>query len=142
MRGNVLSNIEREKRQIEFGASVSAPLSDRGENADVSGCPPMVVNLEYIVPAGEAGMWIENWKLVAQVAASWSGCRMFRLLLDRNDEWYFAVFSEWESMETYTRFVRETGIMWLQRALGHPCVSVQSRLLEALPTELPMGVCR
>jgi heme-degrading monooxygenase HmoA len=102
--------------------------------------PPLAVFSSFLVSPGDATAWIRIWQKLASTAETWPGCRSFRLVRDRNDDMYIAVFSEWDDLEAYRSFMRETGDRWLQGAVGHTVLPAESRYLEVISDDSPMRV--
>ncbi len=92
----------------------------------------VVVFSSFLVSPGEASSWLPAWRMLAATAATWPGCRSFRPVRDRNDDMYVAVFSEWDDIEAYRAFMRETGDRWTQGAQGHTIMPGESRYLDVM----------
>jgi steroid delta-isomerase-like uncharacterized protein len=75
----------------------------------------------FSVSPGHVDVWIETWQDLARIAVGWPGCRSFRLLKDDNDNLCVATLSEWDDVAFYHAFIRGSGAMWLQRAIGGTC---------------------
>lgn len=63
-------------------------------------------------------VWLATWGEVARIAASRAGCRRVCLLQDRSDSAHPIMLSEWETPAAFSRFWRETGLIWLEDALS------------------------
>jgi len=100
--------------------------------------PSIAVFSSFLVSPGDADTWIRTWQKLASTAETWPGCRSFRLVRDRNDDMYVAVFSEWDDMEAYRSFMHETGDRWLQEAMGHNILPGESRYLEVISDDSPL----
>jgi heme-degrading monooxygenase HmoA len=101
-----------------------APTKHSAIEVDGTGDKPaalissVVIVSSYEVYPGASQSWVEVWKALAAEAKCSRGCRQFLLLRDRQSSFRFAVLSEWEDMASFNRFIRETQLMWTERAMA------------------------
>jgi heme-degrading monooxygenase HmoA len=98
----------------------------------------VVVFSSFLVSPGEVPTWIHSWHGLAATAETWSGCRSFRLVRDRNDDMYMAAFSEWDNLDAYRSFMHATGDRWQHGGMGHTIMAGESRFLETIGEESPL----
>lgn len=116
--------IDEPMSQLETHETATRP----GEDGD-----PFAVYTSFMVSPTDAGVWIENWSRLSQVAGTWPGCRSFRIVRDRNDPMFVAAISEWETMDAYTSFVHQTQTTALRESMRHVCIPSEARFLDIIP---------
>ena len=57
---------------------------------------PIAVYTSFVVSPDDANPWVETWTALAAVVGTWPGCRIFRILRDRNDPMFMAAISDAE----------------------------------------------
>jgi hypothetical protein len=45
--------------------------------------------------------------------------------------------SEWDDLEAYNRFVRDSRVMWLSQAMARMCLPTETRFLDVIPNAAP-----
>lgn len=141
MTATISSIVDRLGRGTASDTEIPSPPSDSVPTA-LTQSGPVAVFSSYVVSPAEADVWIASWARLAHAAATWPGCRSFRLARDRYDEMYVAVLSEWDSMEAYVDFTRETQAMVPQRGRSHVFVPAESRFLDVVSAESPLSAGR
>ncbi len=80
-------------------------------------CPITVIESFNVAPnAIEA--WTELWEALAPFATESRGCHKFELLHDRRDPTRYSLLTEWEDMDSYNRFRRETRVLWTEQLMA------------------------
>lgn len=92
----------------------------------------VTVVISFNLLPGREDVWREAWSEVARLAAHRRACRHSRLLQDRNDVDCCAMLSEWESLVDFDRFVRETGLIWLDRVTAYSRTPPQINVFELI----------
>ena len=78
----------------------------------------MVTMLTTVLVAPErAAEWEQVWQDAQDFARQQAGFHGMRLLRDVAQPGHYVALSEWESRNDYDRFVRTSGLYWLDRAL-------------------------
>ena len=78
----------------------------------------MVTMLMTVLVAPErAAEWEQGWNAALAFARRQDGFRAMRLLRDVTQPGHYVVLSEWVSREDHDRFVRASGLYWLDRAV-------------------------
>jgi hypothetical protein len=83
-----------------------------------SSSPTMVVALYRLRPDQKAP-WLETWQQLAAIARSIPECRTFSLELDPDEPNQCRVVSTWSSGSAFDRFVRDVGLLWIERNLDY-----------------------
>lgn len=94
---------------------------------------PIAVYTSFVVSPDDANPWVETWTALAAVAGTWPGCRIFRILRDRNDPMFMAAISEWDCLDAYTTFVHRTQSIARRQTAGHVCVPCEARFMDVVP---------
>jgi quinol monooxygenase YgiN len=64
-------------------------------------------------------VWRDVWQDLGRIARKTSACRDFRLLSNVDDDTHCMVVSEWDDVATFNRFVRESHLLWIERAVPY-----------------------
>jgi heme-degrading monooxygenase HmoA len=135
MTASITSITDRAGRRIGLNQPLADAYTERRTPAPQPEDATIAVFSSFVVSPGEADAWARLWQGLARTASTWPGCRTFRLVRDRNDDMYVAIFSEWDSMDAYRSFIHESGAVWLQQSMGQAVMPGESRFLEVIPTE-------
>jgi quinol monooxygenase YgiN len=90
---------------------------------------PVVVAETFILHPAQRQSWSEFVEAVRRGALSNAACLSFRLMRDRNNDSLAVLLSEWTNIHEFNRFVRESGLLWLERGI-HPSLAGTWLLLE------------
>jgi heme-degrading monooxygenase HmoA len=142
MTAKVIAIADRLNRGEESDGSLADVQSTDNLEAVPANNSSVAVFSSYIVSPGDAESWIETWQGIAVTAATWPGCRSFRLVRDRNDDMFIAMFSGWDSMAAYRTFLHETATRWLHGTGAQKLMPGESRFLDVVPVEAPMRTAR
>jgi hypothetical protein len=80
---------------------------------------PIAVIESFLLPQWEPAGWAEARETIRECALKHSSCRASRLLQDERNSRRVLLISEWDSAEAFNQFVRESGVLWLERG-QHP----------------------
>jgi quinol monooxygenase YgiN len=80
--------------------------------------PTMIVTQYHLRP-NQQDCWLETWRQLAVIAKSMQACRTFALELDRAAPDRATVISTWSSGAAFDQFVREVGLIWMERHLDY-----------------------
>ena len=59
--------------------------------------------------------WLDVWRSIGTVAEEWPGCAEFRLVREHGEPHRFAACMRFASATEFAQFVRESGILWMDR---------------------------
>jgi hypothetical protein len=71
----------------------------------------------YALYPGTRELWLDVWSAVGRSAVQLPECRRVTLLTHPDDPTLVRVISTWTSAQAFHRFVREAGLVWLERHL-------------------------
>lgn len=74
--------------------------------------------------------WHATWSELGRMASGLSACHAFRLLRDPHDPLHCAVVSEWDDAASFNRFVRESHLLWIERAAEYARLPTEFTLFE------------
>jgi Antibiotic biosynthesis monooxygenase len=80
---------------------------------------PITVIESFVLPEWEPAGWAGARETIRECALKHSSCRAFHILQDEPNSRHVLLISEWDSAETFNQFVRESGVLWLERG-QHP----------------------
>jgi heme-degrading monooxygenase HmoA len=75
--------------------------------------------ITFDVQEGDRVAWHDVWSRVRQYALEWPGCSVFRLGRSDHTCGQVVVMTTWASHEELNRFVRQSNILWIDRALDY-----------------------
>jgi quinol monooxygenase YgiN len=102
------------------------------KEADHRTASPVTVVMSFTVLPGREDIWRDAWSEVARLATRRSACHHSRLLQDRDDTTRCAMLSEWDSLSDFDRFVREMGLIWLERVTAYSRTQPQINIFELI----------
>jgi quinol monooxygenase YgiN len=82
----------------------------------------VTVTTSFTILPHHRDVWLAAWGEVARMAAGQLACRQVHLLQDRSDSTRCVLLSEWDTIASFNRFVRESGLLWLDDALTCSCL--------------------
>ena len=94
---------------------------------------PVVIVETFTLHRAQGQSWTEVGSAIRKAALQDPACLSFQLMRDRKNESIAVLLSEWTSMQEFNRFVRESGLLWLERGV-HPSLTSRWTLLEAEPS--------
>lgn len=80
---------------------------------------PITVIESFLLPQWEPAGWAAARETIRECALKHSSCRAFRIFRNEPNSRHVLLISEWDSAETFNQFVRESGVLWLERG-QHP----------------------
>jgi heme-degrading monooxygenase HmoA len=95
--------------------------------------PTLSVQSSFLVSKQHTDDWIRTWRELAAIAEAAPGCRHFRLVRDRNDAMYFAIYSEWDDVASYAAFEHQTRVKEQEEELLSMSFLQEARCLEVIP---------
>ncbi len=95
----------------------------------MSAAMPVIVAETFALRPGQARNWSEVGRAIRRAALSNAACLSFRLMRDRKDDTRAVLLSEWTDMQEFNQFVRESGLLWLERGAS-PSLTGTWSLLE------------
>jgi heme-degrading monooxygenase HmoA len=122
-----LSALERWRLAVEGGTNTIEPTTETGSRVGVL--------TTFTVSPGYGDAWTARWAHLARIALTWPGCFAFRVVRDRNDDMYVAVYSEWSDMDAYNGFVRSMEVIWMERTMGGSCTPAEVHFLDIVPLD-------
>lgn len=75
--------------------------------------------ITFDVEEGDRAAWHDVWSRVRQHALEWSACSVFRLEGSHHTRGQMVVTTTWGNHEELNRFVRQSNILWIDRALNY-----------------------
>jgi hypothetical protein len=75
--------------------------------------------ITFDVEEGDRVAWHDVWSPVGQYALEWPACSVFRLGRSHLTRGQMVVMTTWGNHEELNRFVRQSGILWIDRALNY-----------------------
>jgi hypothetical protein len=75
--------------------------------------------ITFDVEEGDRVAWHDVWSPVGQYALEWPACCVFRLGRSHLTRGQMVVMTTWGNHEELNRFVRQSGILWMDRALNY-----------------------
>jgi quinol monooxygenase YgiN len=75
--------------------------------------------ITFDVKEGDRVAWHDVWSRVGQGALECPACSVFHLGRSRQTRGQMVVMTTWGSHEELNRFVRQSNILWIDRALDH-----------------------
>jgi quinol monooxygenase YgiN len=94
-----------------------SPTRDLRGSADVE--LPITVIESFSLPQYEPAGWAEALETIRGCALKHPACRDFRIFRTQPNSGHVLLISEWDSAEKFNQFVRESGVLWLERG-QHP----------------------
>jgi quinol monooxygenase YgiN len=85
----------------------------------------VTVIMTFEAPPARIDVCQAIWHEAARAARTCSTCRYFTVLREPEYPSRCTIQSEWENLPSFHRFIRESGILWLERAMRHPPVQVK-----------------
>lgn len=85
----------------------------------------VTVTASFSLLPGRQDLWLNIWKELGRLALSRPSCREFRLVYSRTAESRCSVVSTWNEVREFHRFVREIGLLWIERTAGYSQVSAK-----------------
>jgi hypothetical protein len=112
--------------------------------AGSGGDTPVTVIMTYDVPPFRVDGWLRFWERIAVLAARRPACRSFEILRGENFSQGCSIRSAWDDVSSFHRFIRESGLLWLERAMPHPRLHVRItyRYFGYEPAEAPKVLSR
>ncbi len=80
---------------------------------------PVLIVARFTLHPERQHWWLDAWRALARAAEQTPECRSFHLLHDTRHEHQRFLVSSWTSRDAFNRFVRETGLVWMERALDY-----------------------
>lgn len=95
-----------------------------------------VVSSFKLLPGREI-LWEETYHEIIHKAEQdpASGLRHAHLMRDIRDHDHVVILSEWDSPESFDRFVRDAGLIWDRRGLDFASAPVATTYLERIPAQ-------
>jgi quinol monooxygenase YgiN len=112
--------------------TVAPPPAGSGLNAVMAPTTRITVIASFLLFPHRWDAWSAAWTELGRIAAGLSSCHQFRLLRDPRDRTRCAVVSEWDSIAAFDRFVRETHLIWIERATAYARLPTEFTVLEDL----------
>jgi heme-degrading monooxygenase HmoA len=109
--------------------SNASVMSDEHDGQSVVERPVAVLS-SYVVSSNSRAGWADLWLGISVQAWAWPGCRSFQVLSDRNDDMYCAVISQWDSLEAYNSFVRDSRLGWAMQTMRQLSIPGECRFLD------------
>ena len=75
--------------------------------------------ITFDVNEGDRVAWHDVWSRVRQYALEWPACSAFRLGRTHHTRGPMVVMATWDNHEELNRFVRQSNILWIDRALDY-----------------------
>jgi len=75
--------------------------------------------ITFDIEEGGRAPWFDVWSRVRQYALEWPACSVFRLGCSRHTRGQMVVMTTWGNHEELNRFVRQSNILWIDRALDY-----------------------
>jgi Antibiotic biosynthesis monooxygenase len=102
--------------------AINGPVDVMAERGQPKTCSdPAMIVASYRLRPHQRTSWIETWRSLELIARSIPECHTFELDLDSYDSDRCTVISTWSSGAAFDRFVRDVGLLWIERALGYSC---------------------
>lgn len=95
----------------------------------MSAAMPVIVTETFKLRPGEGQSWADVGRAIRRAALGNAACVSFRLMRDRRNQSLAVLLSEWTSIQEFNRFVRESGVLWLERGV-HPSLAGTWSILE------------
>jgi quinol monooxygenase YgiN len=108
---------------------------------------PVVVAESFILHPAQQQSWSDVVRTIRRAALSNAACVSFRLMRDRHNDSLVVLLSEWTNIHEFNRFVRESGLLWMERGI-HPSLAGTWSLLEPVddgtgsPSVVPLLITR
>ena len=97
---------------------------------------PAIVTETFLVSHGSEQTFWEVCAAMRLSACRNPACLSMRVLHDRHDKARVTIVSEWRSVEAFNAFIRDSGLLWLERG-ANPPLSGKWTLLHASAEDLP-----
>ena len=97
---------------------------------------PVIVAETFTLHPSQGKTWSDVGRAIRRAALGNRACLSFRLMRDHRNDSRAVLLSEWTSLNEFNRFVRESGVLWLERGV-HPSLAGKWSLLEQEDDELP-----
>jgi hypothetical protein len=88
--------------------------------------------ITFDVNEGDRVAWHDVWSRVRQYALEWPACSAFRLGRSHHTRGPMVVMATWDNHEELNRFVRQSNILWIDRALDY---HAHYAVFEMIPAE-------
>lgn len=79
---------------------------------------PVSVVISFHLWPSRADKWRSTWTRIERYALRLPACRSFTIVESSNDV-ARCIFTQWEDVSAFHRFVRENGLLWIERAAGY-----------------------
>lgn len=76
---------------------------------------PVTVMISFHLLSGGQEAWMATWQQIELQANEQPDCGSFRLLVNDHEEGRCVIVTEWDDVHAFNRFVRETGLLWIER---------------------------
>jgi quinol monooxygenase YgiN len=94
---------------------------------------PVTAIISFRLLPGFRETWSQAWQQLRGAALTAPTCRQFCLLRDRHDESHRVVLTEWDRASDFDAFIREAGVIWLDRCIDGTSEPTAYSILEAVP---------
>src|SRR5579875_104721 len=95
---------------------------------------PVVAVMRLRPTPGSNATWLAVWAQECERALHTPGCKSFRVLSDRQHAGEHYIVSEWDGAEGFDTFMRNGGIVWLERAIDGMKEPLLVTVLEEIPS--------
>jgi len=94
---------------------------------------PVTVMAAFRLVPDHHATWHQTWQGLARLVQRLPQRHRFQLLQERKYRTQCVVLSEWDDVGVFNRFVRETHLLWLERALGYALQPTEFIVFEDVP---------
>jgi quinol monooxygenase YgiN len=81
--------------------------------------PPVTVVMSLEAPPVRIDAFRAVWQEMARLARTRPACRYFTILLEPQHPSRCTLRSEWDDASSFHKFIRESGILWMERAIPY-----------------------
>lgn len=96
---------------------------------------PVEVVMTFRIPATAHQCWKDTWSALRELALEIPECAAFELSPPVRDRVDGAIVTSWRSRHDFNRFVRESGLLWIDRVRRDGCACPDSILVSAVESE-------
>ena len=94
-------------------------FTDQKHCPDEEGWPVLVLASSPSEPE-QHRRWLDALRRIDTLSREWPACREFRLVRNQGEPRTFVACIEFDSGIQFARFVREAGLLWIDRIVGQP----------------------
>jgi len=99
----------------------------------------VVLLITFDVQEADRLAWHDVWSRVRQHALEWPACTAFRLRRSQDTRGQMVITTTWGNHEELNRFVRQSGMLWIDRALGYHAHYAVSEVVPAVRSRYQGG---